>query len=77
MITSNYIDKKKIGTVGASLDSVEVRVMSDSEKVVGKKIVGNIEIKGHSVLMAIGISRKKIRNLLLKTVGLKPAIWGI
>ena len=49
MITSNYIDKKKIGTVGASLDSVEVRVMSDSEKVVRKKIIGNIEIKGHSV----------------------------
>jgi malonyl-CoA/methylmalonyl-CoA synthetase len=49
MITSNYIDKKKIGTVGTSLDSVEVRVMSDSEKIIAKNIVGNIEIKGHSV----------------------------
>ena len=49
MITSNYIDKKKIGTVGVSLDSVEVRIMSDSEKIIGKNIVGNIEIKGHSV----------------------------
>ena len=77
MITSNYIDKKKIGTVGASLDSVEVRVMSDSEKVVGKKIVGNIEIKGHSVFNGYWNQPKKIRNLLQKTVGLKLVIWGI